>query len=45
MKIGIINTFTSNIQSVFNGGSNELDNLTPQTPEDNLEYNKRNIVK
>tara|TARA_R100001377_G_C3187105_1_gene109034 strand:+ start:133 stop:1641 length:1509 start_codon:yes stop_codon:yes gene_type:complete len=33
------------IQSVFNGGSNELDNLTPQTPEDNLEYNKRNIVK
>ena len=32
-------------QSVFNGGSNELDNLTPQIPEDNLDYNKRNIVK
>tara|TARA_R110001592_G_C13089700_1_gene743321 strand:- start:62 stop:1513 length:1452 start_codon:yes stop_codon:yes gene_type:complete len=32
-------------QSVFNDGSNELDNLTPQIPEDNLDYNKRNIVK
>ena len=31
-------------QSVFNDGSNELDNLTPQIPEDNLDYNKRIIV-
>ena len=31
--------------SVYNKGGNELGNLSPQIPKDNLEYNKRNIVK
>jgi hypothetical protein len=32
-------------KSKFNKGSNAKENLAPQDPKDNLQYNKRNVVK
>ena len=31
-------------KSKYNKGGNEVDNLSPQNPQDNLEYNKRDVV-